>query len=332
MAQAFVTGATGFVGANLVRLLLAQGHQVRVLVRPQSSLRNLQGLPVERVTGDVLSPELPHHLAGCDVLFHVAAHYSLWQRDKDLLYQANVLGTRHILQAAHTAGVPRTVYTSSVAAIGVGKPGQVVDETHQSPVASLIGHYKQSKYWAEQEAHQAAQRGQDVVIVNPTTPIGAWDSKPTPTGDIILRFLRGQMPAYVNTGLNFIPVQDVAWGHILAWQKGQSGRRYILGHTNLSLQAFLQKLAQITGLAAPGWQIPVQIPLAVAWVDEILLGTLGKKPSLALDSVRMAHQTMYYDSQRAIRELGLPQTDLDEAIKQAVDWFRQQGMVGCRNS
>ncbi|APB34627.1 hopanoid-associated sugar epimerase [Gloeomargarita lithophora Alchichica-D10] len=327
MAQALVTGATGFVGANLVRLLLEQGHEVKVLVRPHSSLRNLTGLPVQRVTGNLLSPELPQYLAGCDVLFHVAAHYSLWQKDKDQLYQANVLGTRHILQAAKLAGVPRTVYTSSVAAIGVGTGGQAVDETHQSPVDKLIGDYKKSKYWGEQEALQAAQSGQDVVIVNPTTPIGAWDGKPTPTGEIILRFLRGQMPAYVNTGLNFIPVQDVAWGHLFAWQKGQSGQRYILGHRNLSLQEFLQKLAQITGLPAPGWQIPVQIPLAVAWVDEMLLGAWGKTPSLALDGVRMAQQTMYYDASRAIRELGLPQTDLDQAIREAVDWFRQQGMA-----
>jgi len=327
MAQALVTGATGFVGANLVRLLLQQGHRVRVLVRPQSSQRNLAGLAVECVTGDLFSPELPQYLQGCDVLFHVAAHYSLWQKDKDHLYQVNVLGTRQVLQAAQLAGVPRTVYTSSVAAIGVGAPGQAVDETHQSPVETLIGHYKKSKYWGEQEARRAAQSGQEVVIVNPTTPIGAWDGKPTPTGAIILRFLRGQMPAYVNTGLNFIPVQDVAWGHLLAWQKGQSGQRYILGHTNLSLQAFLQKLAHMTGLPAPRWQIPVQIPLAVAWVDEILLGTLGKKPSLALDGVRMAQQTMYYNAQRAVRELGLPQTDLDQAIREAVAWFRQEGMV-----
>ncbi|MEN9217419.1 MAG: NAD-dependent epimerase/dehydratase family protein [Gloeomargarita sp. DG_2_bins_126] len=331
MAQAFVTGATGFVGANLVRLLLAQGHQVRVLVRPPVARAPLQGLPVEVVSGDVLSPALPAYLAGCDVLFHVAAHYSLWQRDKDRLYRANVLGTRHILQAARAAGVPRTVYTSSVAAIGVGKAGEAVDETHQSPVQSLVGHYKQSKYWAEQEAHQAARQGQDVVIVNPTTPIGAWDSKPTPTGEIILRFLRGQMPAYVNTGLNFIPVQDVAWGHLLAWQKGQSGQRYILGHTNLTLREFLEKLAAVTGLAAPRWPIPVQLPLAAAWVDEVLLGRLGKKPGLALDGVRMAQQTMYYDARRAIRELGLPQTDLEQAIQAAVRWFRQQGMAPCPN-
>ncbi|MCS7031519.1 MAG: NAD-dependent epimerase/dehydratase family protein [Gloeomargarita sp. SKYG116] len=327
MAQVFVTGATGFIGANLVRLLLAQGHRVRALVRPQSALTNLEGLPVELVTGDLFSPALPDYLRGCDGVFHVAAHYSLWRRDKDLLYRVNVLGTRNVLAAARQAQVPRVVYTSSVAAIGVGKRGQVVDETHQSPVEQLVGHYKKSKYWAEQEARQAVAQGQDVVIVNPTTPIGPWDCKPTPTGEIILRFLRRQMPVYVNTGLNFIPVQDVAWGHVLAWQKGQTGRRYILGHTNLSLQAFLQRLAQVTGLPAPRWAVPVAIPLAAAWVDEMALSRLGKTPSLAFDSVRMAQQTMYYNSQRAIQELGLPQTDLDQAIRDAVEWFRQHGMV-----
>lgn len=315
------------MGANLVRLLLAQGHRVRVLVRPQSHAASLEGLPVERVVGDLFTPELPDYLAGCEGLFHVAAHYSLWRRDRELLYRVNVLGTRQVLAAARQAGVPRVVYTSSVAAIGVGKRGEAVDETHQSPVGQLVGHYKKSKYWAEQEAFQAVAQGQDVVIVNPTTPIGPWDSKPTPTGEIILRFLRRQMPAYVNTGLNFIPVQDVAWGHLLAWQKGQAGRRYILGHTNLSLRAFFQRLARVTGLPAPRFSIPLAIPLAVAWLDEMVLSRLGKTPSLAFDSVRMAGQTMYYDSRRAIQELGLPQSDLDQALREAVNWFRQHGKV-----
>ncbi|MEO0307612.1 MAG: NAD-dependent epimerase/dehydratase family protein [Gloeomargarita sp. GMQP_bins_120] len=327
MAQVFVTGATGFVGANLVRLLLAQGHRVRVLVRPQSHTASLEGLPVEQVVGDLFSPELPDYLAGCEGLFHVAAHYSLWRRDRELLYRVNVLGTRQVLAAARQAGVPRVVYTSSVAAMGVGKRGEAVDETHQSPVGQLVGHYKKSKYWAEQEAFQAVAQGQDVVIVNPTTPIGPWDSKPTPTGEIILRFLRRQMPAYVNTGLNFIPVQDVAWGHLLAWQRGQTGRRYILGHTNLSLRAFFQRLARVTGLPAPRFSIPLAIPLAAAWLDEMVLSRLGKTPSLAFDSVRMAGQTMYYDSRRAIQELGLPQSDLDQALREAVNWFRQHGKV-----
>lgn len=237
MSKAFVTGGTGFVGANLVRLLLQKGYQVRALVRQDSRLDNLHGLDVELVKGDLTNPDLANQMTGCEVLFHVAAHYSLWQTDRDRLYQANVMGTRNVLAAARQAGIERSVYTSSVAAIGVGDHSQPVDETHQSSVEDLIGYYKKSKYWAEQEAVKAAQAGQNIVIVNPSTPIGAWDLKPTPTGeDIILRMLRRKMPAYVETGLNFIHVEDVAQGHLLALQKGKSGDRYILGHQNLTLK------------------------------------------------------------------------------------------------
>jgi len=212
------TGGTGFVGANLVRLLLAEGYTVRALVRPNSQLDNLQNLDVEIVKSDLNHPELWQQMRGCQYLFHVAAHYSLWQKDREALYQHNVLGTRNVLAAARKADIARTVYTSSVAAIGVGPGGTIVDETYQSPVEKLIGHYKKSKFWAEQEAMQAAGDGQDVVIVNPSSPIGAWDIKPTPTGDIIVRFLRRQMPFYTHTGLNFIDVRDVAKGHLLALQ------------------------------------------------------------------------------------------------------------------
>ncbi|MFM8293219.1 MAG: NAD-dependent epimerase/dehydratase family protein, partial [Microcystaceae cyanobacterium] len=229
----FVTGGTGFVGANLIRHLLHQGYGVKALVRPQSPKTQLQDLPVEWVTGDLTDPHLAAAMVGCQGLFHVAAHYSLWQKDQGQLYQSNVLGTRQILASARQAGIERTVYTSSVAAIGVRADGQPADETYQSPVEKLIGAYKQSKYWAEQEARQAIQQGQDIVIVNPSTPVGPWDVKPTPTGDLILRFLRRQMPAYVNTGLNLIDVRDVAAGHLLAWQNGKSGDRYILGNQNL---------------------------------------------------------------------------------------------------
>ncbi|MDY7013720.1 MAG: NAD-dependent epimerase/dehydratase family protein, partial [Cyanobacteriota bacterium] len=228
--RAFVTGGTGFVGANVVRSLLSLGYDVRSLARPNSRLDNLQGLDIEIVKGDLNDPELHRLMQGCHVLFHVAAHYSLWQADKDSLYRCNVLGTRNVLAAARKAGVDRAVYTSSVAAIGVGKNGRVVNETYQSPPEKLIGAYKKSKYYAEREARKAVELGQDLVIVNPSTPIGPWDIKPTPTGEIIVRFLQRKMPAYVNTGLNFIDVRDVARGHILALEKGKTGDRYILGH------------------------------------------------------------------------------------------------------
>lgn len=319
--RVLVTGASGFVGANLVRLLLTEGYAVRVLVRPGAMPITLAGLPVERAAGDLHSPDLGSHLQGCRYLFHVAAHYSLWRRDREELYRSNVEGTRRVLAAARQAGVERTVYTSSVAAIGV-KPGQMADEAYQSPPEKLVGDYKKSKYWAEQVAHEAVSAGQDVVIVNPTTPIGAWDAKPTPTGDIILRFLQGRMPAYVDTGLNFVHVQDVAWGHLLALRQGKTGERYILGYQNMTLQAFLAQLATLTGRPAPRFALPVWLPLAVAWVDEQVLGTLGKAPSVPIDGVRMAQQQMYYNTDRAVRELGLPQTPIAEAILAAVNWFQ----------
>jgi dihydroflavonol-4-reductase len=325
--RAFITGGTGFIGANLVRLLLQEGYEVRALVRPTSCLDNLQGLEVEIVKGDLNDSELWQQMIGCQVLFHVAAHYSLWQADREQLYRHNVLGTRNILAAARKANLERSVYTSSVAAIGVGANGQIVDETHQSPIEKLVGHYKKSKYLAEQEAVQAVQEGQDVVIVNPSSPIGPWDIKPTPTGDIILRFLRRQMPFYLDTGLNFIDVRDVARGHLLAWERGKVGDRYILGHQNLTLKELLDRLAQLTGLSAPQRSVPAWLPLSVAWIDEQILAPLGKSPSVPLDGVRMAKQRMYYDASKAVRELGLPQTPLTVSLKDAVDWFLSHGYV-----
>jgi dihydroflavonol-4-reductase len=322
---AFVTGGTGFIGANLIQLLLQEGYKVRALVRPSSRLDNLKNLEIERVKSDLNDPDLWQKMTGCQVLFHVAAHYSLWQSERDLLYRHNVLGTRNILAAARQAGIERTVYTSSVAAIGV-KKGGIADETYQSPPDALIGNYKKSKYWAEQEAIQAAKLGQDIVIVNPSSPIGPMDIKPTPTGDIILRFLRRQMPAYLDTGLNFIDVRDVVRGHLLALEKGRMGDRYILGHQNLTLKALLDQLAQITGLKAPQYRVPAWLPLSVAWVDECILAPLGKAPSVPLDGVRMATQPMYYDASKAVKELGLPQTPIETALKDAVDWFVTQKM------
>ncbi|MBD6616757.1 NAD-dependent epimerase/dehydratase family protein [Komarekiella sp. 'clone 1'] len=325
--QVFVTGGTGFVGAHLVRLLLQQGYTVKALVRPSSNLDNLRCLDVEIVQGDLNDPELWQQMVDCQYLFHVAAHYSLWQTDQELLYRHNVLGTRNVLAAARKAEIERTVYTSSVAAIGVGSSGQIVDETYQSPINKLVGDYKKSKFLAEQEAMQAAATGQEVVVVNPSSPIGALDIKPTPTGDIILRFLRRQMPVYLDTGLNFIDVRDVAWGHLLALQRGKPGDRYILGHQNLTLKQLLEELAEITGLSAPQRTVPAWLPLSVAWIDEKILAPLGKSPSVPLDGVRMAKQPMYYDASKAVRELGLPQSSLNAALKEAVYWFISGGYV-----
>jgi dihydroflavonol-4-reductase len=325
--KVFVTGATGFVGANLVRLLLAHGHQVRALVRPQSRLDNLQNLEVQIVRGDLLDPNLVQLIRGCSVLFHVAAHYNLWRSQRSQLHHSNVLGTRNILQAARVAGIERTVYTSSVAAIGVPANGAIADEAYQSPVETLVGAYKQSKYWAEQEAHNAVKAGQEIVIVNPSTPIGPWDIKPTPTGEMILRFLRRQMPAYLNTGLNLIHVRDVAQGHLLALKKGKPGERYILGYQNLTLKQILDLLADITGLPAPRHTIPAWIPLTTAWIDEYLLAPLGKTPSVPLAGVQMARQNMFYDASKAVHDLGLPQTPVRVALQEAVDWFQAHGYL-----
>lgn len=320
--KAFVTGGTGFVGANLIRLLLQKGYDVRALVRKNSSLNNLKSLDVEIVTGDLNSSELTQQMSGCQVLFHVAAQYSLWQADSKLLYRSNILGTRNIFACAQQAGIERTVYTSSVAAIGV-KLDSIANEAYQSPVDKLVGDYKKSKYYAEQEAVKAVQQGQDIVIVNPSTPIGAFDLKPTPTGEIIVRFLQRKMPFYVDTGLNLIDVKDVAQGHILALEKGNTGDRYILGNQNLTFKQLLRKLEQITGLPAPKYTIPYWIPYSVAWLEEKVLAKLGKPPTIALDGVRMSRQKMFYDASKAVNDLGLPQTDIDRAIKDAVQWFSQ---------
>ena len=320
--KAFVTGGTGFVGANLIRLLLQQGYEVRALVRNSSNLDNLKSLDLELVTGDLNSSELSQLMSGCQVLFHVAAQYSLWQADSQLLYRSNVLGTRNILACAHQAGIERTIYTSSVAAIGV-KQDSIADEAYQSPVDQLVGDYKKSKYYAEQEAVKALQQGQDIVIVNPSTPIGAYDLKPTPTGEIMVRFLQRKMPFYVDTGLNLIDVEDVAQGHILALEKGVTGDRYILGHQNLTFKQLLGKLEQITGLPAPQSTIPYWIPYSVAWLEEKVLNKLGRQPTVAIDGVKMSKQKMFYDASKAVTELGLPQSDIDQALTKAVTWFSQ---------
>ena len=326
---AFLTGGTGFVGGNLARVLLAEGWRVRALVRPGSDRGNLDGLPLELAEGDLLDPALAAAMQGADAVFHVAAHYSLWRRDAEQLLQSNVQGTRHVLSAAREAGVGRTVYTSSVAAIGV-KAGSVADESYQSPPERLIGAYKRSKYLAEREAHAAAANGQDVVIVNPTTPVGAWDRKPTPTGEIFVRFLSGRMPALVDTGLNFVDVVDVARGHLLAYERGRSGERYILGNENLTLRALLERIGRETGRRAPRVTLPLWLPLAAAWIDENMLGRLGFTPSVPIDGVRMSKEAMYYDASKARSELGFAPGPIDGAIRAAIHWFADNGYLAKR--
>ena len=323
MPTAFVTGASGFVGANLARALLERGWRVRALVRGAAA--SLDALDVERVPGDLFAPGLADAMRGCDALFHLAATYSLWRRDRDVVMRANVDGTRSVLAAARSAGIPRTVHTSSVAAIGVRADGMAADESYQSRPGRLIGAYKRSKYLAELEVRSAVERGQDVVIVNPTTPVGPWDAKPTPTGEIIVRFLTGRMPAYVDTGLNLVDVRDVAAGHVLAYERGITGERYILGNENLTLRALLDRLARITGRPAPRLRLPRVIPLAYAALGEYVLARAGVQPDVALDGVRMAKQRMYYTAEKAVRELGFPQSPVIGALADAVTWFHDHG-------
>jgi dihydroflavonol-4-reductase len=322
---AFITGAAGFVGANLARELLEHDWRVRVLLRSPDPPA-LAGLAVEAVAGDLFWPGLAGAMRGCDAVFHVAARYSLWRRDRDDVIRTNVEGTRNVLRAAREAGVARVVHTSSVAAIGV-RAGGSADESYQSPYAKLIGSYKKSKYLGEAVAREAAAAGQDVVIVNPSTPIGPWDHKPTPTGEMVLRFARGAMPAYVDTGLNLIDVRDCAAGHRLAYERGRAGERYILGRENLALRDIFARLGAITGRSVPRYRIPRAVPLAYAALGEFVLAPLGRAPDVALESVRMAKGQMYYDARKAVQQLGLPQSDVTVALTDAVHWFSDHGYL-----
>jgi len=322
-----LTGGTGFVGANLARLLVANDWSVRALARSGSDRRNLADLPLRVVEGDLGDSDLPAKIGSVDAVFHVAAHYSLYRADRAALMVSNVGGTRNLLEAARRAGAGRVVYTSSVAAIGV-RHGGVANETHQSPPQDLIGAYKRSKYLGEREAVAAAQAGQDVVIVNPSTPIGAWDRKPTPTGEIFVRFLSGKMPpAIPRTGLNFVDVADVCRGHLLAFEHGRRGERYILGGENLELRTLLERVAALSGQAAPRYILPLWLPLAAAWIDEAVLPHFGRRPSIPIDGVRMSREFMYYDSSKASTELGYRAAPLDGAIRTAIRWFVDNGYL-----
>ncbi|MFY9222711.1 MAG: hopanoid-associated sugar epimerase [Blastocatellia bacterium] len=327
--QAFVTGGTGFVGGNLIRQLLNSGIKVRALVRPGSDQRNLKDLAIDQVFGDLDNQELLEKaMQGCEWLFHVAAHYSLCIKDSQAIYKANVEGTKKIFAAALTAKVKRIVHTSSVAAIGLAPEGKIADESTTTTVDQLISDYKKSKFLAEQLAFAASKDGLPVVIVNPSTPIGPYDVKPTPTGDIVLKFLRRQMPVYVHTGLNLVDVRDVAQGHILAAEKGRVGERYILGNKNVTLKEILDILEKITGLLAPKHSIPHFIPMLVSYFDELLLSKLlNRQPTVTINGAKMACHPMYYHSEKAVRELGLPQSPIETALQDAVTWFKTNGYL-----
>lgn len=324
--KTFVTGATGFIGASIVRELLKDGREVRVLVRSASNLSNLNGLDVEIWKGDLLdSSGLRSGLKGCDVLYHAAADYRLWTPNPDEMYRINVGGTTAVLEAALASGISRVVYTSSVGTLGNlgnGTPG--TEDTNVS-LADMVGPYKKSKFLAEREAERFVACGLPLVIVNPSTPVGPWDIKPTPTGKIIVDFLKRRMPAYLDTGLNLIDVEECARGHILAEQKGSPGRKYILGNANLSLCDIFRMLQEITGISAPKVRLPYAPVLVAAWLNEGLSRITGREPLIPLAGVRMAAHHMYFDSGRAVRELGLPQTPVTAALERAIEWFRTNG-------
>ena len=323
---AFVTGATGFVGSHVARVLAEQGADLRLLVRPSSELRNIADLKAERATGELRDPaSLKRAVAGCEVVFHVAADYRLWVRDPDEMYRSNVEGTRAVLEAARESGVRRVVYTSSVATMGFTN-GHLADETSPVSLANMIGPYKRSKFMAEQVAIEAGRSGMDVVVVNPTTPVGERDIKPTPTGRIVVDFLKRKFPAYVDTGLNLVDVSECARGHVAALEKGTSGERYILGGENLSLKQILDKLAAITGLPSPRIRVPYALALATGVVDEVVTGYIRKRePRATIDAVRMGRKKMFVSCGKAERELGWKTVPVDDALGRAVTWFRANG-------
>ncbi|MFY9905098.1 MAG: hopanoid-associated sugar epimerase [Terriglobales bacterium] len=331
---AFVTGATGFLGSHVARVLLEQGAQLRLLVRPTSDLRNLDGLNadrgVDRVVGDLRdSASIEKAISGCDVVFHVAADYRLWVRDPGEMYRSNVEGTRSLLEAARKQAVRRIVYTSSVATMGFTSGlnhDKVADENSPVGIADMIGHYKRSKFMAEQVAVEAANSGVDVVIVNPTTPIGERDVKPTPTGRIVVDFLKRKFPAYVETGLNLVDATECARGHVQALEKGRRGERYILGGENLTLKQILDRLAAITGLKSPTVKLPYVFAFATGVVDEMITGRLlGREPRATIDAVRMGRKMMFVSSAKAERELDWRTVPVDGALRRSVDWFRANG-------
>jgi len=329
MPTAFVTGATGFIGGHIVRRLNRRGIQVRALARPGSRRDGLENLPVQWVEGDLSNvAALRAGIEGCDMVFHAAADYRLWSRHPEAMYATNVDGTRNVLQASLDAKVDRVVYTSTVGTIDLNGHHESGDESSFLKIDKRTGHYKKSKFLAEQEAFQFAKRGLPVVIVNPSAPVGSHDWKPTPTGRIILDFLNGRMPMYIDTGLNFVDVEDVAEGHLLAAQKGRVGERYILGHQNMKLKELLNLLAGITGIPAPDLKLPYPFALAAGWVSETFTRVSGgDEPRVPLEGVYMARKYMFFNSDKAMHELGYRPGTVRSALWKAVQWFSENGYL-----
>jgi dihydroflavonol-4-reductase len=327
--KAFLTGATGFVGSHVARTLAEAGADLRLLVRSTSRTDNIAGLRAEVVQGDLCDPaSLKSAISGCEFVFHVAADYRLWVRDPEQMYRANVEGTRAIIQASQEKGVRRVIYCSSVATMGFTETGEVVNEDTPVSLGDMIGHYKRSKFMAEQIALQAGRSGAGVVVVNPTTPIGEGDIKPTPTGRIVVDFLKRKFPAYVDTGLNLADVKEVARGHLLAMEKAVPGERYILGGENLTLKQILDKLAALTGLPSPTTKVPHAVALGFAALDQFFTGTImGREPRATIDAVRMGRKKMFASSAKAARELGYKIIPVNDALERAVRWFHANGYV-----
>ena len=325
-----VTGAAGFVGSHLTRLLIERGKTVRVLIRSTTPLASIEKLPCECVYADLRdAPSVHKALKGVDHVFHVAADYRLWAKNPNEIYENNVTGTRNLVHAARLAGVDRFIYTSTVGTIAVPRGAQLPNEQTRATIGEMIGHYKKSKLLAEEEVLQAAAAGFPAVIVNPTTPLGPGDWKPTPTGRIIVDFLKGRMPAYVDTGFNVVPVEDVAEGHLLAAERGRVGERYILGGPNMTLKELLDALAAVTGRIAPRIRLPYTFALAAAYAESAVCRLTGREPRIPLEGVRMARHKMFVDSSRAARELGFHPGGIEAALDRAAHWYLANGVRSC---
>ena len=324
--KVLVTGATGFIGGNLARQLWRRGDKVRALVRPGSNNLTIDGTGIEAVSGDILDRNSVVRAAqGCEAVFHCAAAYTFWSRDPQTVYRTNVEGTANVLAAASRAGVSRLVYTSTVSTVGLANGELATEDTPLDP-KHLVGHYKKSKYQAELLALNMASNDLPVVVVNPTTPVGPWDVKPTPTGKMVLDFLLGRIPAYLDTGMNLVDVEDVVSGHILAMERGQPGQRYLLGHSNLALKEVFAMLQRVSSLSVPRWRAPYWLVMAAGYLDQLVEGgLLHREPRIPLEGVKVSRTPMYVSCDKAVKELGLPQSPVEVALENAINWFNDYG-------